>query len=178
MLRLELAQFAHERVEFRVGDFRFVGDEVALVVILDELTELRETRDYFLRRFGVGALGHAENLCADRELRCGCLIVDPVADLAREQHRALGLAGAVARETARRSHQRLPPQLYRIATSPGQLTPRVEERLPQRLRLFAYGPVRRYRTPRDPSAAVKKPRERSGVVEVERADVEVNDLRA
>ena len=180
MLRLELAQLAHERVELGVGDLGLVEDEVALVVVLDELAQLRDAFDdcFGGRALRQRAIGHARNLRADGELRRGRVIVHAVADLAGEQHRALGLAHTVSGETARGRDERLAAELHGIAAAPGQLAPRVEQRLPQRLRLLADRPVRRDRAPRDPTAAVEEPRERGGVVEIERADVEVDDLRA
>ena len=126
MLRLELAQLANQRVELGVGDLGLVEQEVPLVVILDELAQLRDALDDFFRRTSSGrAVGHGRNLRADGELRRGRVVMYAVADLAGEQHRALRLARAVPGEPARGRDQRLRPQLHGIATAPGQLAPGV-----------------------------------------------------
>src|SRR6185295_12943923 len=57
----------------------------------------------------------SENLRADGELGGRSLIVDPVADLAGQHQRALGLARTVTREPARRRDECLRPQANRIA---------------------------------------------------------------
>ena len=41
MLGFELAQLAYQRVELGVGELGLVEDEVALVVVLDQLAQLR-----------------------------------------------------------------------------------------------------------------------------------------
>src|SRR6478735_2304412 len=82
-------------------------------------------------------------LRADGELRGGGVIVHAVTDLARQDHRSFGLARTVAREAARGRDERLRAQSDRVAAPPGQLAPRVEQRLPQWLGLLADGPVRR-----------------------------------
>src|SRR5258708_11160797 len=141
MLRLELAQLANQRVELGVGGLGLVEQEVALVVILDELAQLPYAFGDFLRRTSSGsAVGHGRNLRADGELRRGGVVVYAVTDLAGEQHRALGLARAVPGEPARGRDQRLRPQLHGIATASRQLAPPFEERLPEPRRLPAPGP--------------------------------------
>ena len=51
----ELAQLAHERVELGVGDLGLVEDEVALVVVVDQLAQRLHARGCFLvRRFLLG----------------------------------------------------------------------------------------------------------------------------
>ena len=102
-------------------------------------------------------LGPDDRLRADGELRGRGLVVHAVADLAREQHRALGLARAVAGEPARGRDERLLAQPHRIAAAARQLAPDVEQRLPQRRRVLADRAVRRDRAPGDPAVAVEEP---------------------
>src|ERR1700674_4339277 len=120
MLRLELAQLAHDRVELGVGDLGLVEEEIPLVVVLDELAQPFDASDDSFRRVIFStAVDHARNLRAYGELRRGRVVVYAVADLAREQHRVLGLARAVPGESACGRDQRLAAQPDGIAAAPG-----------------------------------------------------------
>ena len=163
ILRLELAQLAHQRVELGVGDLGLVEHEVALVVVLDQLAQLRDA----CRRPSCGRTDFGRARAATPEIyaptasfvaaawSCTRLPISRASNIARSAWLSPWPARPHAGATSA-----WPRKLHRIAAAPGQLAPRVEERLPQRLRLLADRPVRRDRAPRDPAAAVEEARER------------------
>ena len=143
MLRLELAQLADERVELGVGDLGLVEDEVPLVVVLDQLAQLRDAQLVGCSSAGLDALRVSHDASLPTRLR----------QMLRRRWRAWwrrrdrargrrsrGRAASCARPGSRRDRRdrtrarRAPAtQPRRIAAAAGQLAPRVEQRLPQRL---------------------------------------------
>src|SRR5258708_2988354 len=77
---------------------------------------------------------------ADSELGCDGLVVNAVADLAREAHRPLRLAHAVPGESAGGGDECLVPEPEPVAAAAGELAPALDEVLPQRRRRFPDGP--------------------------------------
>ena len=123
MRLLERPQLADESVELGVGNLGRVEDEVLLVVVLDHLAERVDAQLVGALRLVVLRVGHdakstdrlrretrRDPLSADGELGGRAVIVHAASDLTGEQHRALGLAHAVAGESARRCDERLRTQ--------------------------------------------------------------------